>query len=339
MSRRGRARLLCAALAALHLAALAAPFLAPYSYASQSRRQPWTPPSRIRLVDADGGLHRPFVYPRRRLADGSWGVDSSRPLPLRFLVRGEPYALPGGLEGDLHLFGVDAPERVALLGTDGLGRDQLSRLLYGARVSLFAGLAAAAVALSLGTILGALAGYFRGRVDQLLMRLVEVFLSLPALYLLLGVRAFLPLEVTARQAFLLIVTIVGLLGWPKPARLVRGLVLSARERAYVVAARGFGASDLYLLWRHILPQTFDLVLTQAAILVPAYILAEVSLSFLGLGIAEPEASLGNLLAVLQRPQVLTSYGWMLAPAALLVTVILAYYALGEALKQARAPGD
>ncbi len=332
MSRHG-GRWVLAGLVLVHLASLTAPFLAPYSPTGQNRRAPWSPPSRIRLVDAGGGLHwRPFVHPRQRLADGSWGEDTSRRLPLRIFVRGEPYRLFGTLEADRHLFGVDAPDRVFLLGTDGLGRDQLSRLLFGARVSLFAGLAAAALALSLGTALGALAGYFRGWADILVMRLVEVVLSLPALYLLLGVRAFLPLELSATDSFLVIVAIIGLLGWPKPARLVRGVVLSGRERGYVTAARGFGASDLYLLRRHVLPQTVDVVLTQAAILVPAYILAEVTLSFLGLGVSEPAASLGNMLAVLQRPQVLASYDWMLAPAALLVVVILAYYALGEALK-------
>lgn len=328
-----RLQVAATALAVLHLAALAAPFLAPYSYAEQNRRSPWAPPSRVRFIDADGSFHlRPFVYPRERRPDGGWGEDTTRPLPLRWLVRGERYRVIGSLESDRHLFGVDEPHRVFLLGTDDLGRDQLSRLLYGARVSLFAGLAAALLALSVGTIFGALAGYYGGWVDTLLMRLVEIFLSLPALYLLLGVRAFLPLELSAIEAFVVVVLVIGLLGWAKPARLIRGVVLSARERGYVRAARGFGASDLYLLRRHVLPQTLDLVLTQAALLVPAYMLAEVTLSFLGLGIAEPVPSWGNMLAVLQRTHVLVSYGWMLVPAAVLVGVILAYYCVGEALK-------
>jgi peptide/nickel transport system permease protein len=143
------------------------------------------------------------------------------------------------------------------------------------------------------------------------------------------VRAVLPLHVSATQAFLMVVLVVGLVDWARPARLVRGLVLSARERNYVLAARGFGASDLYLIRRHIAPQTYGVLRTQAALLVPQYILAEVTLSFLGLGVSEPVPSWGNMLGALQHYHVLVSYWWMWAPGLVLVPVFLAYFALSE----------
>jgi peptide/nickel transport system permease protein len=322
-------------LAAVHLAAIGAGFLAPYAPLEQNRTLPYAPPTRLRFVDAEGRFHlRPFVY-RVVEGEGVGGVyeeDRSRPFPVRLLVRGAPDA---STSRRIRLFGVDEPARVFLLGTDGFGRDQLSRLLHGAKISLFAGLMAATLSLGVGWLLGTLAGFYGRSIDAVLMRSAELFLALPWLYLLFAVRAVLPLSVSAGQAFLLLVLVIGLVDWARPARLIRGVVLSARERNYVLAARGFGASDFYLIRRHIAPQTFGLLLTQAALLVPQYILAEVTLSFLGLGVSEPVPSWGNMLAALQRYHVLASCWWMWAPGLALVPVFLAYFALSEAL-QARA---
>jgi peptide/nickel transport system permease protein len=313
MSGTGGLRLGLAVLAAVHLAALGAGFLAPYPPAQQNRTLPYAPPTRLHFVDAGGRFHvRPFVY----------AEDGAEPHPVRFLVHDG---------GQLRLFGVDDPARVFLLGTDGFGRDQLSRLLHGAQISLFAGLLATALSLGVGWLLGTLAGFYGRWLDAIVMRAAEVFLALPWLYLLFAVRAVLPLHVSAAQAFLMLVLVIGLVDWARPARLVRGVVLSARERNYVLAARGFGAGDLYLIRRHIAPQTLGLVLTQAALLVPQYILAEVTLSFLGLGVSEPVPSWGNMLAALQHYDVLTSYWWMWAPGLALVPVFLAYFTLSEAL--------
>jgi peptide/nickel transport system permease protein len=319
-------------LAAVHLAALAAVFLAPYPPTEQNRALPYAPPTRLHLVDDSGRLHlRPFVYAvtEEEGATGRYLEDRSQPFPVRFLVRAGGDA--GGSPGSLRLFGVDEPARVFLLGTDGFGRDQLSRLLHGARISLFAGLLATVLALTAGWLLGTLAGFYGGWVDTILMRSADLFLALPWLYLLFAVRAVLPLHVSPAQTFLLLVLIIGLVDWARPARLVRGVVISARERPYVLAARGFGAGDLYLIRRHIAPQTFGLLLTQAALLVPQYILAEVTLSFLGLGVAEPVPSWGNMLTALQRYHVMSSYWWMWLPGLALVPVFLAYFALSESL--------
>jgi peptide/nickel transport system permease protein len=165
------------------------------------------------------------------------------------------------------------------------------------------------------------------------MRFSDLFLALPWLYLLFAVRAFMPLHIEPAQAFMLLIAVIGFIGWARPARLIRGIVLSAKERSYVLAARGFGASDLYVMRRHVLPETSGVLLTQAALLVPQYILAEVTLSFLGLGVGEPVPSWGNMLASLQKYYVLTSYSWMFAPGLALIPVFLLYYKLCSVLQE------
>jgi peptide/nickel transport system permease protein len=232
----------------------------------------------------------------------------------------------------LHLFG-STGARIYLLGSDAYGRDQLSRILFGGQVSLLAGLLGAGVTLLLGALIGLAAGYYGGWRDDLLMRVAELFLALPWLYLLFALRAFLPLSASPLEAFLLVVMVIGMVGWARPARLVRGVVLSAKERDFVRAARGFGASDLYLLRRHILPETASVLLTQAAILVPQFVLAEMTLSFLGLGVPEPMSSWGNLLATLQQYSVLVSYWWMYLPALAIVPFFLGYLGLASALQE------
>jgi peptide/nickel transport system permease protein len=220
-----------------------------------------------------------------------------------------------------------------LLGSDGYGRDQLSRILYGGQVSLLAGLLGAGITLFIGLGVGAVAGYYGGWRDDVLMRLAELFLALPWLYLLFALRAFLPLAVNPLEAFLLIVVVIATVGWARPARLVRGVVLSAKERDFVRAARGFGASDSYLFRRHVLPETSSVLLTQAAILIPQYVLAEMTLSFLGLGVPEPVASWGNLLTNLQQYSVLMSYWWMYLPALAVAPFFVGYLGLAAALEE------
>lgn len=330
MSRRPRIWPPAAVLAALYAVAVGAGFFAPYDVAEQDRGLAFAPPTRLHFIDHDGGWHlRPFVY-RLDLVPGTfdgYAEDRGRRYPLRLLI---------SRDGGRRLFGVEEPARIFLLGSDGFGRDLFSRLLHGARLSLFSGLLAGLAAALLGLAVGALAGYYGGWLDALLMRFAELFLALPALYLLLAVRAFLPLHVSPGQAFVLLIAVIGLVGWPQTARLVRGVVMSARERDFVRAARGFGASDLYLLRRHVLPPALTAVVTQLTLAVPRYVLAEVTLSFLGLGIGEPTPSLGNLLAALQQYHIVASYGWMFAPALVLVAVVLSYHRLADALQKRRS---
>src|SRR6202040_3767316 len=165
------------------------------------------------------------------------------------------------------------------------------------------------------------------------MRMAELFLALPWIYLLFAMRAFLPLTVPPLKAFLLVVVVIGAVGWARPARLVRGIVLSAKERYFVLAARGFGASDAYLLRRHVLPQASGVALTQITLLIPQYVLAEVTLTFLGLGVSEPMPSWGSLLSSLQQYYVLSTYWWMFLPAVILIPLFLTYYLAADALQE------
>jgi peptide/nickel transport system permease protein len=327
---RKRTATLIAILVGLHLVLLFAGFFAPYDPAVQNRELPYAPPTKLHFRDSSGFHIRPFVYGWSSNLDSdqpdSYKEDTTRKYPLRFFVRGSRYKLFGVYETSVHLFGVEEPGNVQLFGTDGYGRDEFSRVLYGGKISVAAGLTATIITLLAGSILGIVAGYYGRWIDEGLMGVTELFLSLPWLYFLLGVRAFLPLHLSTIRTFFLLTGVIGLIGWARPARLVRGIVLSSRNRNYVLAARSFGGCDFYILRRHILPEAFGVLLTQAALLVPRYIAAEVTLSFFGLGVNEPTPSWGNMLSTLQQYSVLVSYRWLLAPVgALVVTSVLYSY--------------
>jgi peptide/nickel transport system permease protein len=309
---RRRAKIVTAVvfLAGLHLVVLLGAQLAPYPYAEQHREYPYAPPARLHFTAADGEwLLWPVVYTLIPDLSGGYHEDLSR-----------PHALFSGQAAG-----------VFLLGTDGYGRDVLSRLLYGGEISLFTGLLAALLSLTLGAAAGTVAGYFGGWPDRLLMRGGELVMALPWLYLLLAVRAFLPLHVSTVAAFILLIVIIGGVGWVRPARLIRGVALSARERAFVQASRGFGASHGYLIRRHILPLTAGVIVTQATVLIPQYILAEVTLSFLGLGIGEPTPSWGNMLIEARQYHAVVSHVWLLAPGLAVIPFLLGYLLLADAL--------
>ena len=329
MRNKAATMILLAALAALHVAIVFAGFFAPYDPAIQNRDFPYAPPTHVHIADSSG-IHPPFVYASVADVDG-YREDNTRRYPIHLFTRGQPHKLLGLFRSDLHLFGVDEPAQFMLFGADGFGRDELSRLLYGGQISLATGWLAALVTLVAGTLIGTIAGYYGRWVDEALMGAGELFLSLPWFYFLVGARAFLPLHVSPAQTLILLIGVIGLIGWARPARLVRGMVLSTRNRNYVVAARGFGGSDLYLLRRHIIPETSGILLTQAALLVPQYVAAEATLSFFGLGISEPTPSWGNMLTTLQQYNVLVSYSWLLAPAAALVITSVMYWLLADTL--------
>ncbi len=344
MTQRKRTKLVWAAwfLAVLHLVILLAGFFAPYSYDTQDREHPYAAPMRVHLVDAAGRWHfRPFVY-GLKAREGSltaYEEDRTQMFPVNLFVAGEPYTVLGRFHFQTHLFGVqskagvEAPARIYLLGADGFGRDQFSRILYGGQVSLFAGILAAALSAIGGLFLGMVAGMFGRPLDDVIMRVGEIFIALPWLYLLISVRAFLPLQMSSTATFALVVGVIGIVGWGRPARLVRNVVLSARERNFVLAARGFGAGKFYLMRRHILPATMSVILPQMALLVPLFMMAEVTLSFLGLGVGEPFPSWGNMLASAQQFHVISSYWWMLLPGLAPAPVFLACHALADSWQE------
>lgn len=322
-------------LGALHMIILFAGFVSPYEPESQNRDLPYVPPTRLHFFDARGHFHaHPFVYQWVANPDSLYEYHESREqqYPVHLFVTGTSYRI-AFFSFRTHLIGVDAPGQIFLAGTDNFGRDQFSRVLYGGRISLSAGLLATTISLLLGLFLGTIAGFYGHWFDASLMRAAELFLVLPWFYLLLAVRAFLPLHISPAGAFFLLVIVIGAVGWGRPARLVRGIVLSAKSRKYVAASRGFGASDAYVLRRHVLPHTYGVLLTQATLLIPQYIIAEVMLSFFGLGLSEPQPSWGNLLATLQQYNVLTSYWWMFAPGLALIVFSLGYLAVANTLQQ------
>jgi peptide/nickel transport system permease protein len=322
-----------ACLALIHLLVLLAGFFSPYDFATQHRDLPYCPPTVIHFVHKGDRLllWHPFVYRWvERVGEFErYQEDQRVPYPIHALTRGARYTVAGMVTWDRHLFGVDPPARVFLIGSDGYGRDLFTRLLFGGQISLFAGLIATLLSLTFGVVLGTLAGFYGGWRDAIITRCVELFLALPWLYLLLALRGLLPLHTSPTQAFLLFIIAIGLVGWARPARLIRGVVLSVKERKHLLAARSFGASDLYLVRCHILPEIRGLLLTQAALLIPQYVLAEVTLSFLGLGVGEPAPSWGGILATLQQYHVLVSKWWMFFPGLMLIPVILSYGMLSD----------
>jgi peptide/nickel transport system permease protein len=185
------------------------------------------------------------------------------------------------------------------------------------------------------TIIGGISGYFGGRTDALIMRLVEVLMSIPTFYLLLSLRSVFPLEMTSGQIFLMIVFILSFLGWAGLARVVRGMVLSIREKEYVLAARTYGAGTLRILWNHILPNTYFYLIVSATLSIPAYIVGEAALSLIGLGIQEPEPSWGNMLSEVRSINILSSHPWLLSPGLAIFITILAFNILGDSLVKKR----
>jgi peptide/nickel transport system permease protein len=296
----------------------------------------------MRFFDERGAFHlRPFIY-RPQLSDPllfSYAEDRTRAYPLAFFVRGENYQLLGLFSSSWHLVGVEGGEdapRLHLLGTDSLGRDVLARLLYGGQVSLVVGPVGLLLAYLIGVSLGSVAGYFGGLVDTLLMRAADVMMSLPALVLILALRAAFPLSVTPREVAVMMLIILAVVGWAEVARLTRGLVAAERRRDYVTAAVACGARDHAIVLRHILPNIGAPLLTQFAISAPSFILAEIALSFLGVGVQEPSASWGTLLADAQDVSVLKNYLWMAAPAVMVFLTGLAFHLLGEGGEAAEA---
>jgi peptide/nickel transport system permease protein len=340
--------------------------------------------------------------------------------PIRFFVRSWRYKILGLFHSDLHLFGTPEPGHVFLFGTDQVGRDIFSRVLFGAQISLTVGIVGVLLTTVLGLILGGIAGYYGGASDHTIMRFTEVLISIPALYLILSIRNIIPdrmedlyeklmglgqetfawqndrmvfaiviiivvlllsyynyrkrwnkarfiwsglllfglifgpaivelsisilrwilpgsTHVTSEWSYVMVIVILSMVGWAAMARVIRGMVLSLKEEEYVLAARAAGASDARIIFRHILPNKFGYVIVRASLLIPAYILAEVALSFLGLGVQEPIPSWGNMLAAAQNLHVLQQFVWTLAPGFFIFITVLAFNFLGDGLRDALDP--
>jgi peptide/nickel transport system permease protein len=282
-----------------------APWLAPYDPESSHRDFQYAPPMRPHLMD-DGGLRLPFVYPITML-----DRLSQRYVEDRARTRGLPW------------FDTDATAPVFLMGADSYGRDLLSRLLHGARISISLALASVLGAVAFGALLGAIAGYRGGLVDELIMRTADLVLVLPVIYVVLVLRAVMPLVLPASTIFLLMTIIFAFVGWPFVARGVRAIVAAERQRDYVVAARSLGASTSRIVSRHLLPACAGYLIVQGTLLLPAFILAEATLSYVGFGFPATVPTWGTMLKEEATVSAIVRFPWTLAPAVAIFLVVLA----------------
>ncbi|WP_424813381.1 ABC transporter permease [Roseococcus sp. YIM B11640] len=326
-----------------YMVAIFADFLATTDPQATDARRSFIPPQGIHFFD-DSGFN-PHVYGLRgvrnpRTFQLSYAPDPSRKLPVRLFVRGYTYNLFGFIETDRHLFGVEGArpgESIFLLGTDQLGRDLFSRIMVATRVSLSIGLAGVMLSLFLGVLLGGISGLYGGWVDLVIQRIIEVLRSVPTIPLWMGLAAALPRTWSVIQVYFAITLIISLIGWTDLARVVRGRFLALREEDFVVAAELSGASQGRIIFRHMLPSFTSHIIAATSLALPAMIISETSLSFLGLGLRPPAVSWGILLQDAQNIQVLSGAPWLLIPAIPVTLVILAFNFLGDGLRDAADP--
>ncbi len=359
------ARVALTILGALYLIAAFADFLAPYPERYINTSMTFQPPNRVRFVDEDGRLTRPFIYRMVRSLDMqtlqvNWEEDTTTKYEIKFFVRREgirdryvPFPvnlIPVGLRqawgiaptSTLHLFGLDNPTaRIYLWGSGDLGDDIYGRILFGARISLTIGILASIVAIVLGMLMGGLAGYYGGWLDEIILRFVEALEAIPSLFLLLALSAvFYPLGLPSSVVFPLIVVVLALIGWGGVARTIRAQVLSLRERDFTVAAQALGAGSGRIITRHLLPQTLSYIVIVMSLAIPGYILAEASLSFFGLGIQPPATSWGLMLNTAQSFVGVTGLGdrwWIFLPGVFIFISVLTWNLLGDGLRDALDP--
>jgi peptide/nickel transport system permease protein len=319
---------------------LFAPFFAPYDYNQTRLGMVYVPPQKIHFIDAEGRFHlRPFTYALTpdldpRTWQRIYTEDTSKRYPIFFFVEGWKYKLFGLIPTNIHLFGVEEGGTLFLLGTDKMGRDLLSRIIFGGRISISVALFGALVSALVGAVVGAMSGYYGGRFDAVAQRVIELLLSFPTLPLFMALSVAIPVEWPPIGVYVGIITIFALLSWPVLAREVRGKVLSYREEDFVMAAHAAGARSPYIVFRHILPNVMSHVIVILTITVPELILAEGALSFLGLGIQPPLVSWGVLLSDATTLETIGRNPWIMVPGLAILITVLAFNFLGDGLRDA-----
>jgi len=318
-------------------------FLAPYPLDARDSKYALAPPQRLHFFGEDGFHLRPFVYGRDKQSDPeTWRItfaeNKDKVHPIRFFVRGQSYKFWGLWETNVHLFGVDDPEYVvSFLGMDKIGRDLLSRLIYGSRISLSIGLVGILLTLIIGAILGGISGYYGGFIDNVVQRVIEMLRSIPQLPLWMALSAALPPTLSPVKVYFGITVILSILGWTGLARVVRGKILSLREEDFVMAARLAGTGEMRIIVRHLLPSFLSHLIVSITMSIPGMILAETSLSFLGIGLRPPVTSWGVLLQNAQQVDALAHHPWFLAPVFFIIAAVLAFNFVGDGLRDAVDP--
>jgi peptide/nickel transport system permease protein len=329
----------------IYLVVIFGEFLAPYDPGEYSARYTYAPPQPLHLIEfRDGQLvFDAYVNDYKVEVDQealrrTFVVDPEAKIDVGFFVRGWSYKLFGIFETDIHLFGpVKARDRIFLFGADSIGRDVLSRMIYGTRVSMTIGLVGVTISLVLGIFLGGISGYYGGWIDNVIQRLIDFIRSLPTIPLWLGLAAALPVTLGALQIYFAITIILSVIGWTALARVVRGRFLSLRTEDFVMAAQLDGASQMRVIFEHMLPAFYSHIIASITLAIPGMILAETALSFLGLGLRPPVVSWGVLLQDAQNVRSVATAPWLLMPALGVVVAVLALNFLGDGLRDAADP--
>jgi peptide/nickel transport system permease protein len=327
-------------LALLYLITIFAGFFAPYSARSSDSSLTFSPPMPVRFYDPETGSFslQPFFYPLRgernmETFQLEYVEDRTQRIPIGFFVRGDSYTILGLITTDIHLFGpYDSDERLHIMGSDRRGRDLFSRIIYGGQVSLSVGIVGVLITIVIGSVIGVLSGYYGGKVDNIVQRVIETIRTFPEIPLWMALAAAIPPTWAPELVYAGIVVVLAFINWTGLAREVRGLVLSLKQRDFVAAAEASGASTYRVMRKHMIPNMMSHIIVTATLAIPVTILGESALSFLGIGVRPPMVSWGLLLNDAINIQNVALYPWLLFPSIFILATVITYNFLGDGLR-------